>query len=454
MGVRRLVLLVMAGATALLAMGIGAAMAGHSSALTRQRQVLTARANDQSQVLGDYFERARSIILLTAQNPTFASFYSQPGGHEHHVLAGGTLIDQANAGLGYLERLYPDRIGEACFIDIDGKENARVTRGERAAADELSPDEAHNPFFAPTFALAEGQVYQAKPYVSPDTDDWVVSNSTLVPSADNAKHAIVHFEVGLESFRREARARSGGTVLVVDADTGAVVLNTTRPQRMGAALGDPSDKRFAALIPRGRESGQFRVGGLQGAYRRLPAVPENVNHWYAVALADRSATLLTGVGAAPAILVLLALLLMGYGAVVLRRGQRLLVDAANTDPLTGLHNRRRLVADLRTDVGRAAEHNPVLLVLCDLNGFKAYNDMFGHPAGDALLTRLGAALSSKLDGRGRAYRIGGDEFCVLAQPGRDGIADVVSRSVRALSERGDGFAITASYGAVVLPDQT
>jgi diguanylate cyclase (GGDEF)-like protein len=150
----------------------------------------------------------------------------------------------------------------------------------------------------------------------------------------------------------------------------------------------------------------------------------------------------------------MALLLMCYGAVALRRGQRLLVDAANTDSLTGLHNRRRLVADLKAGVARAAEHNPLLLILCDLNGFKAYNDMFGHPAGDALLARLGVALVAALDGRGVAYRIGGDEFCVLAQPGRDGIDDVVERTVRALAERGDGFSITASHGSVLLPDRT
>jgi diguanylate cyclase (GGDEF)-like protein len=452
---RRMVLLVMAAAMGLLAMGAGAAVAGHSNARTHERQALAQRADDQSRVLGDYFERARSIILLTAHNPTFAAFYSQPGAHGHHELAGGPLIEQANGGLAYLEQLYPDRIGEACFIDANGKENARVTHGDRAAADKLSPDEARNPFFAPTFALPPGDVYQAKPYVSPDTYDWVISNSTLVPSDDGAKNAIVHFEIGVESFRRDASASSsGGTVLVVDADSGAVVLNTAHPQRVGAALGDPSDKRFAALVPAWNVSGRFHAGGLQGAYRSIPAARGNANRWYAVAVAERPSTVLTGIGAASIILVAMALLLMCYGAALLRRGQRLLVDAANTDPLTGLHNRRRLVADLKTGVGRAGPDRPLLLILCDLNGFKAYNDLFGHPAGDALLSRLGLALSTALEGRGAAYRIGGDEFCVLAQPGRDGIDDVIARTVHALSERGDGFSITASHGSVLLPDQT
>ena len=90
-------------------------------------------------------------------------------------------------------------------------------------------------------------------------------------------------------------------------------------------------------------------------------------------------------------------------------------------------------------------------MLCDLNGFKAYNDTFGHPAGDALLARLGAALAREIGGKGRAYRIGGDEFCVLARPGRDGVDEVIDLATRALSEHGDGFSITTSHGAILLP---
>src|SRR5256885_16279346 len=56
-----------------------------------------------------------------------------------------------------------------------------------------------------------------------------------------------------------------------------------------------------------------------------------------------------------------------------------------------------------------------VLVLFDLDGFKGYNDTFGHPAGDALLARLGRALSEAVASHGNAYRLGGDEFCILAR---------------------------------------
>jgi GGDEF domain-containing protein len=51
--------------------------------------------------------------------------------------------------------------------------------------------------------------------------------------------------------------------------------------------------------------------------------------------------------------------------------------------------------------------------LHDLDGLKRYNDTFGHPAADALLARRGQALLAALDGHGLAYRMGGDEFCIV-----------------------------------------
>jgi diguanylate cyclase (GGDEF)-like protein len=451
---RRMLLLVLAGGIALLSVGVGAGLTGHANTLTRARQALALRATEQSQVLTDYFQRSRSVVLITAQNPAFASFYDRPGTHDSRIRADGPLLGQINEALNYLEKLYPDRIGEACFIDAAGPENARVVRGSRAPVGDLSPNEGGNPFFAPTFAQPQGGVYQAKPYVSPDTDDWVISNSTVVPATDGVKHAMVHFEVTLESFRREADAHSTGPVLVVDADTGAVVFDTTSPQRVGAPLGDPADQRFTRLAPAWKAAGQVQIGDRLGSYRRVADTSGNANHWYAVALAPQPIAPFAGVGIIAIFVVAVALVVIAYVGAALRRGQLVLVTAANSDPLTGLHNRRRLAADLKAGLRKATDADPLLFILCDLNGFKVYNDTFGHPAGDALLTRLGATLADALKGHGGAYRIGGDEFCTLAQPGVDAVAGAVDTTVRALSVHGDGFAITASHGAVLLPTDT
>jgi two-component system cell cycle response regulator len=124
---------------------------------------------------------------------------------------------------------------------------------------------------------------------------------------------------------------------------------------------------------------------------------------------------------------------------------------AVTDALTGLGNRRLLMEDLEDELRLATPGDPRLLAVFDLDGFKRYNDSFGHPAGDALLARLGKALRTAVDGHGGAYRLGGDEFCVLlTNPGGDP-ATVIDGAVESLSDRGEGFEVTASHGTVDIP---
>jgi diguanylate cyclase (GGDEF)-like protein len=124
---------------------------------------------------------------------------------------------------------------------------------------------------------------------------------------------------------------------------------------------------------------------------------------------------------------------------------------ATTDALTGLGNRRKLLADLDRLGGETAAKT--LLMLFDLDGFKGYNDAYGHPAGDSLLTRLGAKLAEVPGPDGAAYRLGGDEFCLIAPIG-DGEAEaLIDRACEALTERGEGFEIGSSFGAVLLPDE-
>ncbi len=117
------------------------------------------------------------------------------------------------------------------------------------------------------------------------------------------------------------------------------------------------------------------------------------------------------------------------------------------DALTGLPNRRRLMEDLGSFDGCQ------LLVFFDLDGFKAYNDSFGHLEGDLLLRRLSRKLRDAVARRGVAFRLGGDEFCILGPlPANDG-RYLIAACLEALSEQGEGFAIKASWGRVVLPDE-
>jgi diguanylate cyclase (GGDEF)-like protein len=135
-----------------------------------------------------------------------------------------------------------------------------------------------------------------------------------------------------------------------------------------------------------------------------------------------------------------------------RRLFELTRQEATTDALTGLANRRQLLADLDRRLG--GESPPqTLLMLFDLDGFKGYNDTFGHPAGDALLVRLGAKLAGVPGDGGAVYRLGGDEFCLVATIREDEAEPLIDRACEALSERGEGFEIMSSFGAVLLPDE-
>jgi diguanylate cyclase (GGDEF)-like protein/putative nucleotidyltransferase with HDIG domain len=126
---------------------------------------------------------------------------------------------------------------------------------------------------------------------------------------------------------------------------------------------------------------------------------------------------------------------------------------ARNDALTGLPNRRALQVDLEDSLARTERGETAVLILFDLDGFKHYNDSFGHQAGDALLVRMGGALERDLSAHGTAYRMGGDEFCALLNPGLQPIQPLVESAAAALSEQGDGFSVTSSWGSVILGEE-
>jgi diguanylate cyclase (GGDEF)-like protein len=150
----------------------------------------------------------------------------------------------------------------------------------------------------------------------------------------------------------------------------------------------------------------------------------------------------------------------GYNVVVLIalvlvfRDNRGLVAAsrseARTDPLTGLSNRRQLIEDLIGFVD--SKSDPRVFTLFDLDGFKSYNDTFGHPAGDSLLAEIAERLEAAVAPDGDAYRLGGDEFCIVTPRWHHGREPIAAASA-ALSVHGEGFSIGSSYGVVFLPQE-
>jgi two-component system, cell cycle response regulator len=198
--------------------------------------------------------------------------------------------------------------------------------------------------------------------------------------------------------------------------------------------------------------------GLAAFYpsRHRPAVPSSTRRLAApliaavVAFAVDAAALsgeVSGLAAALAMAALaVTIVRMSVALELLEHSQ----GEASTDVLTGLGNRRLLMRDLESRLADGQAPPPFTLVLFDLDGFKRYNDTFGHPSGDALLVRLAGRLAEAAV-PGQAYRMGGDEFCAILEGDARAAAAALVRSQQALSERGDAFSIRSSSGAVSCP---
>jgi diguanylate cyclase (GGDEF)-like protein len=153
--------------------------------------------------------------------------------------------------------------------------------------------------------------------------------------------------------------------------------------------------------------------------------------------------------------VLMTAILMLLGSICgLFVSSRRVAHELSTDVLTGLRNRRALNEDLPRVCQRASEDQPAYMWFFDLNGFKNYNDSFGHIAGDNLLARLGKRLRQAVEPHGEVYRLGGDEFCALiTAPVADPHA-LFLRTREALVEQGGAFTVTSAAGAVEIPRET
>jgi len=131
---------------------------------------------------------------------------------------------------------------------------------------------------------------------------------------------------------------------------------------------------------------------------------------------------------------------------------------ADRDGLTGLYNRRRMIELLEAAISDAVlQGQYVGLLFIDLNGFKAINDVYGHAAGDKILTTVATRISARVRNGDIVCRYGGDEFVVVLPSAPDPLA--VSRVADAIRERvslpywinGEAQFLTAAIGESLHP---
>jgi diguanylate cyclase (GGDEF)-like protein len=180
----------------------------------------------------------------------------------------------------------------------------------------------------------------------------------------------------------------------------------------------------------------------------------------AVAASAQAALILRGVSPLPpvALAVLVPAACVAVQACTHRRLERerdQLRGVALTDALTGVANRRMLLARADYEIARhTRESHRFALVMLDLDGFKALNDRFGHAAGDEILREVAASLCDALRAQDTIARLGGDEFCVLA-PETDptGVPALAVRIGDAVADVTAGVTqLGASIGIAVFPD--
>jgi diguanylate cyclase (GGDEF)-like protein len=128
------------------------------------------------------------------------------------------------------------------------------------------------------------------------------------------------------------------------------------------------------------------------------------------------------------------------------------VEAAQ-DNLTGLGNQRAYEEAVGGAILGAGPEDSWTLYLLDVDRFKQVNDRHGHPAGDAVLAKLGELIAELAPGSG--YRIGGDEFAVLLQgddPTSEAFSERLRDSLAAMTVAGITDPVTLSVGAARFPD--
>lgn len=240
-------------------------------------------------------------------------------------------------------------------------------------------------------------------------------------------------------------------LILIDAEGRVVLWNDWMVRHSGIAADFALDKSLESLFPGGL-AGTFKTAIKNALSRKLPIVLSNALHrsplpLYSLSIRphgqDRMQQSITINPVVPGEGEPLCLIQVTDASIsinrerVLRAHSERLTLEATTDGLTGAGNRRFFDESLRAEFGRAQRQNSALsLVMMDVDFFKRYNDLYGHPAGDKVLIAVANALNlALLRPADTISRYGGEEFVViLPDSGLEGSLIVAERLRAAISD--------------------
>jgi diguanylate cyclase (GGDEF)-like protein len=361
--------------------------------------------------------------------------------------------DLANSALtlAAIKRSSPLPLSAACLDDNAGRQLVCAPMAQPTAF----PPRLGHQFVALAASSAVGAASGA--FLSPVSHQ--LSVAFLAPFRVGGRLlGVVHLDISVANTRGSSLVLNetpGVNVQLAIYRDGELLLNSPSSQVTARGLGSPATLSLGGLRigmhPQYTLNAGHRamvaalpltIGGshqkVAVAATAIPANPNLLNSWSPGMVVVLSLAFLSLIGSLAGLFV----------------SNRRVTRELSTDSLTRLRNRRALMADLPRVCQRASEDEPAFLWFFDLNGFKRYNDSFGHVAGDTLLARLGVRLREAVNRYGIVYRLGGDEFCVLITAPIEDPHALFQVAREALTERGGAFTVSAAAGAVEVPRET
>ncbi|MEO5373663.1 MAG: cache domain-containing protein [Alphaproteobacteria bacterium] len=171
-------------------------------------------------IITNMHQKSSKGLVNFAQDQVFPAYFSAPADQRKDLKKRIDTTSQTMQATSKVE--------EMCLIDDKGQEISRIVGSAIAPDAELSPDEANNSFFKPSFARDPKQVYITPIYLSPDAKKWVVAYVTPL-AVNGAKVAVLHYEYSLAEFQQAlAKDVSGSDLYVLAVDKDGYVLADSR----------------------------------------------------------------------------------------------------------------------------------------------------------------------------------------------------------------------------------